>query len=826
MQYGPSYSMTDLGGANKYKQSVKDASSAIGSLYGQIKAPLQKMMPDMTPYANAFESAGKKALGGVKIPGPPDYSGALESAGKRALGSVRVPGFPDYRSTLESMGKRALGSMRMPGSPSADQYKAYAQQAAKDFDDQRAAKNQPVMQYMSNLRDVRTADATARPAPSPAQMTQSLLGSRLTSMPQLRPGNLVSTNPQQREAIYIEPAQGQRPAPVVRNAINDLTKPVVVQPNALKTNPMQSLVPATRGGQMIQPSMPAPSLDTRRARMLEDDVAVYDGLRAQGMNPDMARGSMIANDAISGDMDRRTGEPGTIRRGRWAARQQADSQVNDAIARRALMDPSAMAGNRTGIARINSQLADQQSMNDAAAREDQLNQNAAFFDGRYAEAAENPMQDIVPSRDEIKLAERLQAQGRDVSAQDIAQYNAQDRARRQAVREQNAQLPGYDSMGRSPLRQRAAAERETLRNDRLAMKREAQRGRFESAYARRHGYAPNEEAAMLMAMGQGTQVNPNQAMESFGQGFRNMGYNDMMRDTADTQAFAQLGAADMNANAQLGSANIAANAGVQVAQIQANAEQRANEIQQAYNRGLLDIKSAESLIAQEKARYENALSRAQLGTTMAQQRPDVVAQQAYDKAIENGMSQEQAAAAGTQAYNSQKVVYDAMLGDPNMAALVGGGQAPGWTASQQAIGGAQSPSWTAPQQNTQAAIANMQPTKNATPQQVMEVARSLEQSLGMPPTPEQMQAALKDQGLVVPESTVKDLRKIGESTPYNRGWGQFLFDNLFNRDFRSIQSNVPPNLSDEQYNQMADAERGYRAITGKGLIPNPRGRSF
>lgn len=260
-------------------------------------------------------------------------------------------------------------------------------------------------------------------------------------------------------------------------------------------------------GQMITPAM-ARSVGGAVMREVNQplnnfrgDIGGYDAARTEGLSPELARGQVMGNASLRGDMDA-SGMPGPMARALAANRAITNIQAAEQTRNRSVRDPRSMVGNRTGIAPIHMAIEEQRQADDAAEKEAYLKRNAEFYDKRYAEAMQNPIQSVGVTRDDIKLSERLKAQGRNVSPLAIAQYNAQDRARREAVRQQNSRLPGYNSEGQSPLVQRAMAERQSEREATNRRQEQARDARTAALSYQRNGLFPNTEFALQNAMNQ------------------------------------------------------------------------------------------------------------------------------------------------------------------------------------------------------------------------------------------------------------------------------------------------------------------------------------
>ncbi len=321
--------------------------------------------------------------------------------------------------------------------------------------------------------------------------------------------------------IGVPPAPGPRQVPAtLQEALAPPVTAATTQPQAPST-PMnwgtlaQALGVLPGGsaiGQMITPEM-ARSVGGAVMREVNQplnnyrgDIGGYDAARAEGLSPELARGQVMGNASLRGDMDA-SGMPGPMARALDANRAITNIQAEERSRNRSIRDPKTMAGNRTGIAPINVAIEEQRQADEAAQMEGIRQNNAKFYDDRYARALRNPVEGVVPTQADIALADRLRAQGRDISPEAIAQYNAQDAMARAATMEHNSKLPGYDSQGRSPLVQRASARRAEQRSAMEDRQDQAANMRFEDAAFRRFGISTNPDFALQRMM----QANPEAA---------------------------------------------------------------------------------------------------------------------------------------------------------------------------------------------------------------------------------------------------------------------------------------------------------------------------
>ncbi len=194
----------------------------------------------------------------------------------------------------------------------------------------------------------------------------------------------------------------------------------------------------------------------------------------------------------------------------------------------------------------------------------------------------------------------------------IANREAEDRANREAVREQNSRLPGYNEQGQSPLVQRAMARRREQREAMEDRQDKAADMKFAAAAARRYGMFPDQDSAMQAAMFQGMQYNPVAAMQAFGTGTQKLGENQSRIDVAKIGAESNLDIAKENSRAALGVADSNNKAKIDSANIDAAAQRYAADINSKYQQGLLSQGEAQIRLQQLNIERQKAKDAAEL----------------------------------------------------------------------------------------------------------------------------------------------------------------------------------------------------------------------
>lgn len=322
-----------------------------------------------------------------------------------------------------------------------------------------------------------------------------------------------------------------------------------------------SIVPslATMGARAVERSLQQAKEPMNNAA---GDVRSYDAARAARLPPQLARGSVMGDASLRGDMDA-SGMPGPMARALDTNRAITNIQAEERSRNRSVRDPKSMVGNRTGIAPINVAIEEQRQADDAAQMESIRNNRKDFYQKKYEEAGKGQTMDVKPTIDHVRLADRLNKRGYNVTPEQVAQKEAQDKANRAAVKAQNEELYAATG-GVSPRRQQIRLRKEAERQATEERKAQARNVRFNALQQDRYGMMPDQGLAAQRL----SQMAPGAALQAMGLNSRAQGEMGLRQQELDQKEQAmQIG----QANAMLASA----------AEIEATDPQTAQQLRQS-----------------------------------------------------------------------------------------------------------------------------------------------------------------------------------------------------------------------------------------------------